>query len=437
MPPRVSAPTRTAGDRCPGALRLHEAADGLLARVRLPGGLLTGEQVTDLADAAATLGDGRLHLTARGNVEIRGVTPGDEERLTRILDAAQLLPSPTHERVRNIVASPAAGLDGRGAAGDLVPRVRALDSVLVSDPRTAALSGRFLLGLDDGRGDVLALQPDIAARWITGSTAELILGGTPVLEIPDEQVERIVVAAALAFLDARASVGEQAWRIAELRSRAAVIARMVDAVAMAYPHAEPTTESIETSRPAEPEPLLPGPVGDRALALGLPLGTTSAETWMHLGAVARAADGLLRTTPYRSVVIGGLEPDRRADLVGRADDLGLIVSIEDPAFGVSACTGLPGCASSARDLRADLADVLARTAPQDARTALPVHVSGCDRRCGHPRRPHVEAVARADAFDAYATRLADGSPATGAPLSIEETDLGTVLSMRSTTPATS
>ncbi|MFD6811859.1 cobalamin biosynthesis protein CobG, partial [Streptomyces anthocyanicus] len=52
------APIRDRGDACPGALRLHAAADGLLARLRLPAGRLTSRQVRVLADAAEEMGDG-------------------------------------------------------------------------------------------------------------------------------------------------------------------------------------------------------------------------------------------------------------------------------------------------------------------------------------------------------------------------------------------
>jgi len=76
---------RTRADACPGALQTHAAADGALARVRVPGGLLTAEQLRVLAAAARELGDDGLELTSRGNVQLRGLdeedVPGLGERL--------------------------------------------------------------------------------------------------------------------------------------------------------------------------------------------------------------------------------------------------------------------------------------------------------------------------------------------------------------------
>ncbi|MFI6865569.1 hypothetical protein [Nocardia sp. NPDC050406] len=45
--------------------RLHDAADGPPARIRVPGGRLEPEQL--LAEAARDLGDGAIELTLRGN----------------------------------------------------------------------------------------------------------------------------------------------------------------------------------------------------------------------------------------------------------------------------------------------------------------------------------------------------------------------------------
>ena len=94
-------------DACPGALQVHRAADGLLARVRLPGWMIGPDQLEALADAAIRFGAGTLELTARGNVQLRGVS--DAAAVVAAVGAAGLLPSTTHERVRNIVASPLSG----------------------------------------------------------------------------------------------------------------------------------------------------------------------------------------------------------------------------------------------------------------------------------------------------------------------------------------
>ncbi|MCF3963223.1 cobalamin biosynthesis protein CobG, partial [Streptomyces fuscigenes] len=184
--PRV----RDRGDACPGALRLHAADDGRLARLRLPGGLLTVRQAEILASVAERLGDGHLDITSRGNVQLRGLPEACAGPLAETLYDAGLLPSERHERARNIVASPLAGEDEHPFA-DVRLWVRELDALLCASDAAAGLSGRFLFALDDGRGDVAALGADVtllaqpphagqdtAAPGVAGdATAVLCVGG--------------------------------------------------------------------------------------------------------------------------------------------------------------------------------------------------------------------------------------------------------------------
>ncbi|MFC7642028.1 hypothetical protein ACFQX6_14390 [Streptosporangium lutulentum] len=83
---------------------MHAAADGGLARVRVPGGRLTTSQLRELAGAASTYGSGVIELTSRANVQVRGL--GEGGGFAARMAAAGLLPSATHERIRNVLASP-------------------------------------------------------------------------------------------------------------------------------------------------------------------------------------------------------------------------------------------------------------------------------------------------------------------------------------------
>ncbi|MGW3570353.1 hypothetical protein ACWDSL_41915 [Streptomyces sp. NPDC000941] len=181
-PPGDETPVRGRDDACPGALRLHSADDGALARVRLPAGRLTARQALVLALAAEELGDGRLDLTSRGNLQLRGLDAGCGAGLAARLRTAGLLPSDRHDRVRNIVASPLSGLDGAGYA-DVSAWARELDALLCDSApagsglaELAGLSGRFLFALDDGRGDVAALGADVTLVAAPDGEAVLRLG---------------------------------------------------------------------------------------------------------------------------------------------------------------------------------------------------------------------------------------------------------------------
>ncbi|MFD6970540.1 cobalamin biosynthesis protein CobG, partial [Streptomyces sp. NPDC059949] len=208
---------RERGDACPGALRLHAADDGFLARVRIPGGLLGGDAARLLADAADRLGDGHLDLTSRGNVQLRGLGASCGGELAGLLADAGLLPAPTHERVRNVVCSPLTGLDGRGLP-DVSAWVPELDRLLCASDAAAALSGRFLFALDDGRGDVTSLAADVNLTAHGADRAVLWAGEDPreAVLVSAQDGPRAALTAAEYFLDAVRDAGTKAWRVAEL-----------------------------------------------------------------------------------------------------------------------------------------------------------------------------------------------------------------------------
>ncbi|PPK70953.1 nitrite/sulfite reductase ferredoxin-like protein [Actinokineospora auranticolor] len=117
----------------------------------MPGGRLTTAHLAVLAKLADSLGDGALEATSRANLQIRGLPEGAELELAAALAAAGLFPSPAHEKVRNIVASPLGPPD----------LARELDAALCAAPELADLPGRFLFCVDDGGGDVAWLGADV------------------------------------------------------------------------------------------------------------------------------------------------------------------------------------------------------------------------------------------------------------------------------------
>ncbi|MDZ5660972.1 nitrite reductase [Nocardioides sp. S-58] len=168
---------RTRGDLCPGVFRPWPADDGALVRLRVPGGHLTRTTLLALLDVAETYGDGRVHLTKRANLQLRalpsidGALPDD---VVEAIRATGLLPHPAHELVRNVLVSPLTGLVGGRA--DLRPITRQLDERMCATPSLADLSGRFLLVLDDGRGDLTSRSTDLGLVAVSADTAQLRVG---------------------------------------------------------------------------------------------------------------------------------------------------------------------------------------------------------------------------------------------------------------------
>jgi precorrin-3B synthase len=311
-----------------------------------------------LAHAATRFGSPAMELTSRGNIQMRAIT--DTTAVAEMVAAAGLLPSQTHERVRNIVASP---LSGRaGGTADIRGLVIELDDAIQSQPAVAELPGRFLFGVDDGRGDISGLAADVCAHFLDEDTAALLLAAQDTgvrLTRPD------VVPALIAVATRFVAIRGKAWRVAELADRSPLLKHFT-------PCAAPGATWPAVVCP--PVGWLPQDDGRVALGAAVPLGVLQARVAEYLAAIGAP----LVITPWRSVLVCDLDEGVADTALRVLAPMGLVFDEHSPWLTVSACTGSPGCEHSAADVRADA------TAALDVPTDGHLHFVGCERACGSP-----------------------------------------------------
>ena len=273
--------TRSRGDLCPGAIRPWPAADGMLVRLRLIGGRLAAASLRALVEVAEQYGDARVHVTARANLQVRAL-PGAcgalPPEVLAAIEATGLLPTRTHELVRNVMVSPQTGL--AGGVVDLRPVAADLDARLCADPDVATLPGRFLFVLDDGRGDLVDRGCDLGLVVLDEESAQLRIGDALGPVVPISTVAQRLAALAHEFAVRRGAGPSAPWHVVEL--------------------AEPLV------RPHDPDPRLPDAAPP--LAFGdLPGGRHVEVTEAGLtrltvaGLTADAADVVI--TPWRGVLV--------------------------------------------------------------------------------------------------------------------------------------
>ena len=399
----MPAAVRFRPDACPGVFAPHDAADGALARIRLPGGAIDAAALRAFADCADELGDGHLHLTSRGNLQLRGLARSSALS-ARLMDAG-LLPSATHERVRNILASPLAGIASDPTARvdvvasttlgtretgscDVRGLAAALDRGLCARPELAGLPGRFLFALDDGRGDVAAEEPDLCWQ----APGRLLVAGLDTgLHVSAVDAVAVLLDAAEAFLALRATDGESAWRAAELADAPARIAAGLTSVELAIGPDCSKVALLQSGcskatllQPRTPAPVraaVPGPVARDDGGVALVVAPLLGELTTAQARLLADAGAALVVTPWRTVVLR--DPQVSTAELAAA---GLVVE-PGPAADVSACAGRPGCAKALADVRADARAWLSRSSgPPRGRPHARLGVRTPLRRPARPAR---------------------------------------------------
>ena len=334
---------------CPSLRAPMQTGDGLLARIRVAGARLSPRQLSELAHLAQHHGNGLVEITARGNLQVRGLTAASATPFADAVSA--LLPIETG---LVIDLSPLAGLDPQ-EYGDPRPFAAAI--------RTGAAAWADRLGpkvsvVIDSGGQIplAALKADIRLVALSDQLWAVTLGGGKPQQVDADGA----IATALALLGALAAMGPEA-RASDLF---------------------PGPSALMDQTPNWPVRL--DLTHGHTTPVALPFGSIRGAELIALCNAAKAAGvETMRLAPDHTLLID----DAPQTLIASAAALGFITRPDDPRRRISACIGNQGCASgyiAARDIAARLGPHLP---PHRA-----LHVSGCPKGCAHPRPADITLV---------------------------------------------
>lgn len=381
--------TRPTADRCPGVLRLHPAGDGGLARIRLPGGVLSAAGLGAVRDCAAR-GNGLVDLTSRANLQVRGLANEDARVAADLLRPAGLLPSPAHDRVRNVAGSPLGGRHPESLAGT-DRMVAKLDAELCADPVLTALPGRFLFAVDDASGTLGGRVPDVALVAQRSGAFGLVLAGaqTDLAAAPARAAE-LARAAARAFLAIAGDGGhDAAWRIAEVPGGAARVARRLGGRVVDGAGGGAAAGGAAAGGGQLALGVLAQADGRAAVTVLPPLGRLDLRMLDALAALVRDD---VRLSARRTLTLVDLVPRDGHGVLAALGAAGFVSAEDSGWWGLSACAGTGACAHARLDVRAGAAFRAGARAPG----APAEHWSACERGCGRPPDVPVAVTATAD-----------------------------------------
>lgn len=327
---------------CPGALRPMMSGDGLVVRIRAPLGKLSPVQAQGVARLSQAYGNGLLDLSARANLQLRGIRPDTHSDLIAALRLLGLIdPDEAAEARRNVMVTPfwTADDESHAIAQELSTALTAVTNL--------ELPGKFGFAIDCGTEPVLQ-QAAADIRIERGATGLMVRADGAGFGIPVTRNTAAEETLALAH-----------WFL-EQGGAAEGRGRMHSLITRRGPPSTHVASAQQRSFAATPG------LHETGFLVGLEFGQMPAATLAAL-----AEHGALRLTPWRMLLVETSEALPALP--------GLILDATDPRLQVIACTGAPGCLqaqSTTRDLARDLAPHL----PPGTR----LHVSGCPKGCASP-----------------------------------------------------
>ncbi|TPI39539.1 precorrin-3B synthase [Mesorhizobium sp. B3-1-6] len=406
---------------CPALSAPMQTGDGLLVRLNPVAGGISPKSLIGLGESALRHGNGIMEVTARGSLQIRGLTADSARLLATEVDALGIA-------VRSgvpVEIGPLAGIDPQEIADPrpLAERIR----VAIEEAGLTARLGPKVSVVVDGGGQLTmdAVTADVRLKAVKTKGATLwslsIAGdarSAKPLATVDEDAARDIAVAALRMV---AEKGREAHtRDLSERQLASLAGWHSFTPLSVLPDISPSRGEIGSSRAGSPLSALEigesrddkaisplegemsgrtergarerqpagSPIGlfnlgnTHALGIGLPFGSMPAQSLIDLAVQAANLRAIeIRLAPGRALLFLGLSAP--SSLQTSAATLGFVTDPTDPRIRIAACPGTPACASGRIATRA-IAETIAKQSSGLIDASLTLHVSGCAKGCAHP-----------------------------------------------------
>ncbi len=390
-----------------GMFYVAPAQDAFMCRLRLPGGIVESHQLEGIAELAAKFGGGYVDITTRANLQIREIRAKHApDVLMGLYDLGIINRGAGADNIRNITASPTAGID-RQELIDTLPLARRMHHYILHHRELFGLPRKFNIAFDGG-GSISALEETNDIGFVAvqiedghevspGVYFRMVLGGITghqdfardagVLLRAEECVD-VAGAAVRVFIEH----GDRADR------KKARLKYLLDQWGLAK-FVEETEKKLAKKLARFPiekcKPRLPidkfGHIGVHAqkqvgksyLGVVAPVGRMTVDQMRGVADLAkRFGSGSVRLTVWQNLLITDIADADVAAAQAGIEKLGLHGSATAIRAGLVACTGSAGCKYAASDTKRDalsLADHLESRIQLDS--PINIHLTGCHHSC--------------------------------------------------------
>ena len=397
-----------------GLFHVSPAQKSLMLRCRIPAGELTAAQLRGLAEIAENWGNGKSAITTRSNLQIREIAPKDAIHVLTKLTALGLTARGSGtDNVRNITASPTAGIDTQELL-DVRPYAHALHHYILNNRDLYDLPRKFNVAFEGGGAiDVVADTNDIGfiACRVGAPEAGAVTDGQPAPGVyfrvelcgitGHKQFARDCglliqpgqsVALAAAMLRVFGEFGDRTdrkkarlkylidargveWFLAETRKRLAfsLVQFPLERCQLRSPAVKHGHLGVYRQRQA----------GLNYVGVVVPVGILSVKQMRRVAVLAEHyGSGFIRLTPWQNLILPGVTDGFVETLKRALVRTGLHHEATHLMGGLVACTGNQGCKWSSTDTKGH-AVTLGRTLSQRLNLDQPlnIHLTGCPNSC--------------------------------------------------------